>query len=90
MLLSGRLSAIFSAGLRGCGEGGGVGAHGISSALLSGVRGIFFGRAGASVSGAGRSGVAVRVHGILLRGGMGKLYVASLAGVDCLKETVFN
>ena len=71
MLLSGRLSGIFSAGLQGCGEGGGVG--GISSALLSGVRGIFFGGAGASVSGADRSGVARGVHGILSRGGMGNL-----------------
>ena len=87
MLLSGRLSGIFSAGLQGCGEGGGVrGRRSSGGASVSGVRAIFFG--GASVSGvrgtlynggaetSGRSGVSLEVHGvhgILLRGGMGKL-----------------
>ena len=86
MLLSGRLSGIFSAGLQGCGEGGGVrGRRSSGGASVSGVRAIFFG--GASASGvrgiflsmhggtetSGRSGVPLGVHGILLRGGMGKL-----------------
>ena len=98
MLLSGRLSGIFSAGLQGCGEGGGVrGRRSSGGASVSGVRAIFFGDVGgASASSvgvvgvlgifliflsmaalrSGRSGVSLEVHGvhgILLRGGMGKL-----------------
>ena len=75
MLISARLSGIFSAGLRGCGEGGGVrGRRGIflGGASVSDVCGIFLSMHGGTET-SGRSGVALGVHGILLGGGMGKL-----------------
>ena len=81
MPLSGNLFGIFSTGLRGCSEGGGVrGRRAIcfGGASVSSVCAIFFGDASVSsmhggAETSGRSGVPLGVHGILLRGDMGKL-----------------